>query len=280
MSVVVGSGVVLSGAVVSDAANGNNPIIGYENYVTTSNISSTTQETEHPTVNLANEATHLYWRAVLGSPLDDEYITVITDTNELLDYVAIARHNLFTGLIPVSIEGQQVQAGAWSEIVADVILPNDGPAIFRFSEQSLHAVRIRMQSSMLAVPVPAEIGVVYVGKLLILQRRIYVGHTPITMGRQTKVVNGRSESGNFLGRIVLNESRATQVNLTNLIPSWYREYMDPFVEDSVERPFFFAWRPLDYPYEVGYAWMTEDPKPSNQLSNGMMQVSFSLMGIS
>lgn len=279
MSVVVGSGVVLSGAVVSDAANGNNPVIGYDNYVTTSNISSTTQETEHPTVNLANEATHLYWRGTISSPNSDEYITIITDTNELLDYVAIARHNLNTALIPVSIEGQQVQAGVWSEIVADVILPNDGPAIFRFSEQALYAVRIRMQPSMVAVPLAPEIGVVYVGKLLVLQRRIYVGHTPITMGRQTKVLNGRSESGNFLGRIVLNESRATQVTLSNLIPSWYREYMDPFVEDSVERPFFFAWRPLDYPYEVGYAWMTEDPKPSNQLSNGMMQVSFSLMGI-
>lgn len=280
MSVVVGSGVVLTGTVVGDAANGNNPIIGYQNYVTTSNISSTTQETEHPTINLANEATHLYWRGTISSPNSDEYITIITDTNELLDYVAIARHNFNTALIPVSIEGQQVQAGAWSEIVADMILPNDGPAIFRFSEQALYAVRIRMQPSMVAVPLAPEIAVVYVGKLLVLQRRIYVGHTPITMGRQTKVLNGRSESGNFLGRIVLNESRATQVNMSNLIPSWYRANMDPFVEDSVERPFFFAWRPFDYPYEVGYAWMTEDPKPSNQLSNGMMQVSLSLMGIS
>jgi hypothetical protein len=44
-------------------------------------------------------------------------------------------------------------------------------------------------------------------------------------------------------------------------------------------PFFFNWRPGDYPNESSYAWLTADPRPQNQSSNGMMQVQFDLEGI-
>jgi hypothetical protein len=47
----------------------------------------------------------------------------------------------------------------------------------------------------------------------------------------------------------------------------------------VERPFFFAWRPDAYPYEVGYCWLTNDPQPSNALPNGMMSVSLEMAGV-
>jgi hypothetical protein len=121
--------------------------------------------------------------------------------------------------------------------------------------------------------------VLYTGALLVLQRRIYVGHTPITMGRTSKITNARSESGNFLGRIVLNEMTETSVSIQNLTPDWYRSQLDPFIRASKETPFFFAWRPGDYANEVGYAWITDDPQPSNQRSNGMMQIDFQMRGI-
>ena len=99
------------------------------------------------------------------------------------------------------------------------------------------------------------------------------------MGRQSKVVNGRSEAGDFLGRIVLGEATQTQINLQNLTPAWLRTHLRPFIDAARETPFFFAWRPADYPREVGFAWLTDDPKPVNQLANGMMSASFDLMGI-
>jgi hypothetical protein len=121
--------------------------------------------------------------------------------------------------------------------------------------------------------------VVYCGKLLVLQRRIYVGHTPGNYGRTSKVINAKSENGSFLGRIVLNEMTKTSVALENLTPDWYRTYFDPFVTAAREDPFFWAWRPSSYPAECGYAWLTNDPKPNNSLPNGMMQVSFEISGI-
>ena len=147
--------------------------------------------------------------------------------------------------------------------------------MLRFEPDAYVSIRIRLQPGS-AAPTAA---VVYVGKLLVLQRRIHGGHTPINYGRTTKVTNARSENGSFLGRIVLAEVTTTSVSLQNLTPDWYRTYFDPFVTAAREQPFFWAWRPSDYPAECGFAWLTNDPVPTNHLANGMMQVSFEMGGI-
>ena len=67
--------------------------------------------------------------------------------------------------------------------------------------------------------------------------------------------------------------------LRNLTPSFYRTEMEPFIAVAQEAPFFFGWRPFTFPDEVGYAFMTNDPQPSNQRSNGMMQIDLQMGGI-
>jgi Concanavalin A-like lectin/glucanases superfamily len=170
----------------------------------------------------------------------------------------------------------------WDVVIDPFIPPDDGPIVMRFLPDtesfetgSLSKLRVRLQSGS-EVPTAS---VLYMGKALLLQRRIYVNHTPMTMGRKTKVSNGRSENGNFLGRVILSESVSTKVDLDNLLPDWYRTYMEPFVIAAKETPFFFAWRPSSYPYEVGYGWMANDVVPVNSRANGMMKVSFEISGV-
>ena len=278
MSVVISNSLTL-GDVVSGGGtiNGNNPIIGYRNLVTTANLSSTTQDPNYPTTNLGNPSTSLKWVGN-ASPPADEYVTVAVNTAEEIDYVGIARHNFGTAQITVSVEGlvdAEALPEVWDEIVEETIPANDQPLILRFAPAAYASIRIRLQPGT-AAPTAA---VVNVGKLLVLQRRIYVGHTPINYGRSSKVVNAKSENGGFLGRIVLNEAVTTSVELQNLTPDWYRTYFDPFVTAAREKPFFWAWRPRDYPAECGFAWLTNDPTPNNQRPNGMMQVSFEMGGI-
>jgi hypothetical protein len=274
VSIVISSALSLS---LLEEPNANNPIIGYHNLVTPTNVTATSEDMEYPAVNVANPSTNLRWLGVQDSPPDDIYLRFDINTNEQIDYVGIARHNLSSASIPVSIEGLTVADSPedWNELVQDVILPNDGPAIFRFTPQALSAIRIRMQPGNEA----PTIAVVYVGKLLVLPRRIYVGHTPMQYNRQATVVNGRSESGNFLGRIVLNETLSLNVEMSNIDPDFYREEIDPFFVAAVEAPFFWGWRPGDYPYESGFAWMTADSKMSNQRPNGFVQISFQAEGI-
>jgi hypothetical protein len=275
MSVVISGSLVLSDLVSGGGIiNANNPLIGWHNLAASSPISASSAAGGFPVSNLANPATHLRW--VAGAATPDQHVRIDVNSVEPLDYLAIARHNLASAQIPVSIE-RLVSTGpdVWAALVGPVLLPNDSPALFRFAPQGLTSIRIRMQPGLAAPTIAA----LYAGKLLVLQRRIYVGHTPINYGRKAKITNARSESGNFLGRIVLNEQTETSVDLQNLTANWYRAQMEPFIRASKEAPFFFAWRPGDYPYEVGYCWMTNDPQPSNQRPNGMMQISLEMTGI-
>lgn len=278
MSVVISNSLTLTPIVSGGGiVNGNNPVIGYRNLVTAANISSTTQDPDFPVANLANPSTSLKWVGD-ASPPTDEYITIAVNTVEEIDYVGIARHNFGTAQITVSVQGlvdAEALPEVWDEIVQETIPANDQPLILRFTPAAYASIRIRLQPGS-AAPTAA---VVYIGKLLVLQRRIFVGHTPINYGRSSKVVNAKSENGSFLGRIVLNEAVTTSVALQNLTPDWYRANFDPFVTAAREKPFFWAWRPQDYPAECGFAWLTNDPTPTNQRPNGMMQVSFEMGGI-
>lgn len=278
MSVVISSSLVISpvssgGGVIT----GDNPLIGYDNIVTTSSITGTTEDPDFPVTNLANPATHLRWAGLVSSPEDDEYITLSNADAAQVDYIALARHNFFTAQIAVSVEALDVDASpdTWVELIAPVILPSDGPALFRVPKFAYASIRLRLQPGSAA----PTVAVVYCGALLVLQRRMYVGHTPINMGRTITCASMRSISGNFLGRIVLGRKVATNISLQNLTPDWYRTYMAPFVAAAEEIPFFFAWRPSSYPNEVGYAWLSGDAIPKNQRTNGMMQIDLDLEGV-
>lgn len=264
----------LSFALVEADVNANNPLIGWHNVVTIANITADTEATDYPATNLANPATNLGWRA---DDTTEQYLTVgLSSFTEEVDYVGIARHNFGTAGITPSVEGL-AEAGSpedWVELVADSSLADDAPLVFRFTPQILQQIRVKLPTGTVA----ARAAVLYVGKLMVLPRRVYVGHTPFTDGLQTKVVTGRSESGRFLGRIVIAEMAQTSVALSKLSPTWFRAYMRPFIRSAIEYPFFFAWRPQSYPGEVGYAWLTSDPQPSNEMSNGMMQVQLQMAG--
>ena len=264
------SALLLDSAYQTDA---NSPLIGYHNAVTVTGLVSDTAEAAYPVTNLANPATHLFWRA--ASTAVQDVTADLSAYGGLVDYVAIASHNFASEQIEVSVEGS-TNGTTFPHVLATGVIPaDDGPLMFRFTAGVYLKVRVTFQTGTAA----AQMAVLYAGKLLVGERRIYVGHTPITYGRKLRVTNGRSESGNFLGRIVTGEGRMSSVDFQNLTPTWYRSYLDPFFLAAQEAPFFWAWRPGKYPNEVGYAWLDGDPTVSNQRSNGMMQASFSMAGI-
>lgn len=266
--IVISSAVVL--ADVADSLSLDHPIIGWHNIVTADTIIANSTETNYPASNLANPATHLEWRA---AAVAEVYISITTNEVDPIDYVAIARHNFGSAEIPVSVEG--FIGATWVEIVDEVMLPDDGPLILRFEAQSLSDVRIRLQAGIEA----AHAAVVYVGKLLVVERRVYVGHTPMPHARKSSIINGRSESGNFLGRIVLGSWRESTVPLSLISPSWYRTYMDQFLAVAKDTPFFFGWRPQTYPLESGYGWLTDDPMPTPQGPSNLIAFDLKVGGI-
>lgn len=261
--------VVFSTGMPADADK-NYPIVGYDNVVVAENLTSTTAASGFPVTNLANPSTNLVWKGVDGG--GDEYVTVQVQAEA--DYLAIARHNLFTVGATLSLEYESAPS-TWTELVQAFVPSNNRPLIFRFARAEYSAIRLRIQSA----TADPSIAVMYIGAILTLERKVYVGHTPAALARQVNAVNAMSESGNFLGRIVLSEMNGSQVSMSNLTPAWVRASLDPFFLSAQEEPFFFAWRPHDYPDDVSFAWMTDSPQPSNQSPNGMMSASFSFTAI-
>jgi len=251
----------------------NAPIFGYQNFVTVAGISADTENTLYPATNLANVSTASFWQA------DDttaQTIEITINPAQKIDYVGIAVHNFATAGISVQIETQEGSGDPWVEVIADAIPDTNSALIYRFPEQTAFGVRINLGAG----SVEAQAAVIYTGKLLVSQRRIFVGHKPITLNRQIQVVNGQSESGNYLGRIITGSNLTTSVSLSHLTQDWYRAYFDPFTVEAQTVPFFFGWRPYQYPAECAFAWLTNNPEPSNMLPNGMMQVDLEMAGVS
>jgi hypothetical protein len=253
------------------AADLNAPVIGYRSLVTGVNIASNGDAAGFPVSNLANVSTDAKWR---GADDSEQYLT-ITLNGAASDYFAVARHNFGSQQIAVSLEAREAEEDSWAEIVAEIMLADDSPLLMRYLLASYHSVRLKMASGNAA----PQAAVVYVGELLVCQRRLYVGHTPIPFGRRTQVVTGMSESGNYLGRIITGSSLASAVSMQNLTPAWYRANLDPFFKAAQAVPFFFAWRPQQYAREVGFSWLMNDPTPTNSRANGMMSVDFEIGGI-
>ena len=196
--------VISSGLVITLAAAGtrNQPQVGYNNLVTVANLSADQADAEFPVTNLANPATSNHWLAT--SAIEQVVTSAITDV-DVVDYVAIAGHNFGTEQIAVSVEGDN--GGGFVKIAGPTIPTDDRPLVLRFTPDFLASTRIRLAAGN-GIPRAA---VVYVGKLLGLERNIYVGHTPFPLGRVTNVANEMSESGQFLGRIIIGSQVESRV---------------------------------------------------------------------
>lgn len=263
--------IVTKGFVLTQVAESIRPNAGllcWQSIVTASRVSATSETDDNPVTNLANPSTAFIWRAA-STDQQDVDITV----GVVIDYLGIARHNLtqdaeiriqfIVGGVPFTVQDWQSVRG------------NQQALLYQINQAEPDVIRISIRNNL----TPPTLGVVYAGTATMLQRNVYVGHTPITYGRDVETVGGYSENGQYIGEIIRREGRSTSITLENLTPDWYRSELDPFFAQRPRKPAFFAWRPGKYPTEVGYVWLTGSPRPSNQRANGMMSVSMNFEGL-
>jgi hypothetical protein len=243
------------------------PIIGWQNLVTVSNIVADHEDADFPAARLANPNTNELWKS---DSTDDQDIIVTLSGSDAVNYVGIARHNFGSAGITVSIE---VDDGGGYVEVAEFIPGDDSPLLFWFETVTPLSVKIHMAVGSVA----PQAAVVFVGELLRMEWGVQAGHTPINYGRERDIITGRSEAGDYLGRIESGGKLRTRAEIRNLSPSFYREEVDPFL--AYGGPFFFAWAPTAYPRESGYVWCVNDPVPNPSHLAGYIDLSLDLEGI-
>ncbi len=247
-----------------------NPKIGrlcWINFLRTANVTVTSDTDDHPASNIVNPSTSFYWQADSTAQQD---ITITAEQE--IDYIGIVRHNFGPGAelrIVLVVDGYEFTLWNWASP------PSRQVQLYLFNPWYADQIKVQIRNN----DVAPLLGVVYAGLSTKLQRKIYVGHTPINMGRDVTPVGGYSENGQYLGELIRREGRSTNLSLQNLTPDWYREELDPFIAQRPRFPAFFAWRPGQYSAEVGYVWLRGSPRPVNQRSNGMMSIDIQLEGI-
>lgn len=271
MAIFISQDLYLSGALdIDDYINANNPRIGYHNLVVYGGVTADSEAANYPASNVTNVSTAEYWQSASNAT---QYINFELGVNAW-DYFAIGGHNLEGSVY--QLESRADPADAWTA-VTDEAIPGDNNAIMHLFESLTHPyARLKIIPASGVFP---KIAVIYIGQILTLQRRVYVGHTPGVYGRQTEVVSGMSESGQYLGRIVKRQTLSTSISQENVTAAYYRQHIEPFVQAAILRPFFLAWRPAQYPDEVVFAWATSDIVPENHRTNGMMKFDIQMRAL-
>jgi len=210
--------------------------------------------------------------------------TVISaDQTTLWDYVWVrVTHDGAANTIAIA-EVQIFEAlESWSEVVAPILAADDEPLLFRFALQDgdpfpIDAVRLRLQPGTL----PPEATTMYVGKLLQFPRGEVGDKTPAALARKQRVVNGQSERGGFIGRVITGAYINGEAVFQKLESDFFRESVTPFLKAAEGDPFFYAWHPVLYPDDVVFVQITEgkDPEPIYDL-NHRVTLALDLTGIS
>ena len=265
MSILITQSALLAATVAYPFTNAR---IGHHTITRDGTLTASTDQTGSPAYAAGLPNTYESW-------IPNEvpaWIQVDHGSSIVCDYIGIAAHDI--GTTGANIAVQYSSDGiSWSDAVTSTAFTDDTPIMIFFDEINARYWRLYITG---AIP---TIGVWYVGKALAMQRAVYGGHSPITLSRNNTVRANTSEGGQFLGRYIVRSSVETTAKFQHLTASWYRSYFDKFVLSARQYPFFFAWRPTDYPREVAYAWTTGDIRPANMGIGDLMEVSFNMKGI-
>lgn len=253
MSLILSPNFILQNA-SEGAQDLSRPIIGWDNQVTVAGVSADHELANFPAENVANPSTNLVWTS---SSTATQYLTFLLNEEAESNYLGIARHNLGSTGIVVSVEIKTAADAAWEEMVEGFVVPDDSPILLRFPDVSVVGMRLKL------VPLASapEIAIVHIGRLLVMPIGLAVGHTPLIDGRVTRTAAGTAEAGDYLGSIILSQRLTSTATFQNLDEDWYRANMRPFIKAGRGATFFFSSFPESHPREAGYAWLTEDPQP-------------------
>ena len=212
--------------------------IGYQNLLTGSDD-----------LELLTPDTWQRWR-----PTGADNATVSLSAPAACDYIGIAAHTL-SG-VSLTVETSATLGGALTSRYSGTPTSNV-PIIISLADLTIADVKITVGGA-------CEIGIVYAGNLMEMERPIYGGHAPLSLNPAVDYQSNMSESGQFLGRQVIRRGSMSAFNWRNLTAAWVRSTFDTFVDAALVTPFFIQWRPDDFSTEVSFGHTVGDIKLINQ----------------
>lgn len=246
----------------------NNSRVLYNNLATLSTAtltSSSDASVDFAKENIIDPATYNFWKP----STQDSFIDVDFGSNTILNYIAIRGHNCGTQGNTINIQSFN---GVTYDTIDSVTPTNNDIVIFLFDDVNVQQYRVEFTGG--SVPTVSNI---FFGTQLVIPQRIYGGVTPIIFAKQTAIRPNVSDGGQFLGRSKISQGVQLSVSYDHIKADFARTSLQPFFDDAILNPFFFAWRPQDYPNEICYIQTTGDLTASNMGMRDLM--SFGISGV-
>lgn len=265
----------------------NQPVIGWKNIALNRSVSATSAALGFPAIAARTYASYEGWQPVGSAG------TFTMTANATIDYIGLFFQGSGTVQLSYVTGGTTIVLGSF---------PASGAVLALINAASVTSVIITVSGF------SGYLANVMLGRYTEIQRRIYVGHRPISYGRNVDRVQGLSESGQFLGHIVRRKTKTTRVDISNLTPEYYQNVLDEFVEASTSQPHYWSYRreiPQSGPNaltwgsltmvwgtsvitlqpvvsatdQAAWAQVQGNPDVDNVLSNGMMSAGWDIVAL-
>lgn len=233
----------------------NHAIICYDNLLQSPLVDSITPTSERTGYNVENAYdwyTTSYWSptAATGNHrIVAEFTEPVT-----ADYFAIYRHNLGTVggdvVLEYSDDGISYTAAFSAVEVADNVLK-----IVTFDSESALFWRVTFS---LDSTTPFYCGVIMFGQKLSLYRGMGAGFVVPRNGRKNKIINQRTEGGQFVGRVKVGQGASSTIISKQVPNAWVREHWESFLTHAETLPFLFSWNHTFYPQDAVYCTIDGD----------------------
>ena len=204
--------------------------------------------TDH--LNAFDWLTHDGWLTTAAGASCEINLTTSADA----DYFAFAGHNMHTYSAEIKLE--YYNGATWVE-VADARPGTSDPMIVLFDRVGAERWRVTVTTA-----TAVTIGIISAGLRLTMEHGQLIGHTPPRFGNKDRILNNRTQNGQFLGRSVLRQGAGGTLSCEYMHQAWARTYFDPFIEHAKTKAFFMKWNPGLAPNEDALIWTTKDINPS------------------
>jgi hypothetical protein len=200
--------------------------------------------TVNPRANAAEEETASFWGATGADTL-----AVTLGAAEAADLLMVAAHELWSDGRSLTL--QYHNGAAWVTI-ATVTPDTDHPFMILFPRVTATQWRVTLSGASL-------IGVLFLGPRVIIPGGVVPGYTEVWASRETTKLGGGTRSGHWLGQRVEKVTAQLAPTLMPIDYAFARDTLAGFRDHYNEgRAFVWASAPAVFPYDVAYAWATDN----------------------
>lgn len=225
------------------------PRIGWHTILPHCNLTASSTQGDRIVRLISNYLTYDCWEAATGG---DNWLEIISPTSVMVDYMGLACHNFAES--QTSYKLQYHNGTTWEDITAEILPEQDMPFLYEF--EPIIASRFRLVMHSESAP---YIGIMFLGQIMHFELGMYVGHKIASYSWDDNILNLESDSGHYIGRQIISRGGTTTIKVDHMTHEYLRTIWLPFQEHARRYPFFFAWYPELYPFEVIYCWSTDMP---------------------